>query len=200
MNNKRTFFTKAKFISIGVIIGALGTATTTSIAAQLPSLIGKKIQAEYTINVDGKELDSKAIVVDGVSHLPVRKVSEIYGADIKVKDKTITMNTNVNSETSGSSTQSEDSSPADRRKDNSKDIEGFNMSLENVNRWLEESKASLEQQKKNLDVAIKEKYDSEAISEIKEKISTIEKTIKDLEGDKKRLEKTIIELEGEQEN
>lgn len=191
MNNKKSFLLKTKFLTVGIIVGVFGTIATTSIAAQIPSLVGKKIQAEYEINVDGQKLDTKAIVVDGVSHLPVRKVSEIYGGDIKVKDKVITLNTNeVQQIEQGNNDETEE-----KKTDNSKDIKGYQASLENINSMLNGAQKGLEKDNRALQEALERKYDDDLIEKIKEKINETTEVIKKLEKSKTDIEKRIGELE-----
>ncbi|WGU92044.1 hypothetical protein QJQ58_15640 [Paenibacillus dendritiformis] len=195
MNNKKSFLLKTKFLTVGIIVGVFGTIATTSIAAQIPSLVGKKIQAEYTINVDGKNLDTKAIVVEGVSHLPVRKVSEIYGADITVKDKVITMNTKDTVEDIQQPSNNDDSTE-EKKTDNSKDIKGYQASLENINSMLNGAQKGLEKDNRALQEALERKYDNDLIEKIKEKINETTEVIMKLERSKRDIEKRIGELEG----
>lgn len=57
------------------------------------SQIGKKIQTEYTVTVDGQQLTVPAIAVDGKSYAPVRAIGEAAGYDIAVTGKYITLTT-----------------------------------------------------------------------------------------------------------
>lgn len=198
MRNKKSFFLKVKFITIGVVIGVLGTAATTSIAAQISSLVGKKIQAEYVVNVDGKKSDTKAIVVDGVSHLPVRKVSEIYGADIQVKDKVISLNTNQAADNSSDLTQAKDSSSVRRKVDNTNDIEGYKTSLKVYDGLIKDAEDYIKRKSTTLENAIKDGAGDKIITELRQGITEAEKNIKDLEAQKANVQEMIKKLEEEQ--
>lgn len=55
------------------------------------SKIGKKIQTEYTVTVDGKQLTVPAIAVDGTSYAPVRAIGEAAGYDVSVSGKSISL-------------------------------------------------------------------------------------------------------------
>lgn len=68
-----------KKIIIGIIIGMALTLSSTALADQVTTLIGKKIANEYPVFVDGKELEKKAIVVNGSSYLPVRLMGDTVG-------------------------------------------------------------------------------------------------------------------------
>lgn len=72
-----------KSFALGLIIGALLMASTSAFAT-----VGQKIEAyfsEYIIKVNGEEVDledSKIILKDGTTYLPVRKISNILGYDV----------------------------------------------------------------------------------------------------------------------
>lgn len=75
-----------KFI-VGIVVGIAVTITSTTYADEvIQSLVGKSIQGEFPVYVNGTKLDNPAIVIDGSSYLPLRKVSEIIHYDIKFDD------------------------------------------------------------------------------------------------------------------
>lgn len=78
---------KSSYLIIGLVAGALISTSASALAAQVQSLIGKKVAGEYIVKVDGKKLSDKAIVVDGKSHLPVRSITDALGAKIDVVEK-----------------------------------------------------------------------------------------------------------------
>lgn len=63
-------------------------ATSFSAHAEISSLIGKIVDGEFTININGKELNQKAIVIKGTSYLPVRSISESIGYNVKFDEGT----------------------------------------------------------------------------------------------------------------
>jgi len=76
-----------KFI-IGICaVVALTTVGATTYGA-VNSLVGKKVQSEAPVIVNGTELGN-AIIIDGVSYLPVRKVSESLGIDVTYENKKV---------------------------------------------------------------------------------------------------------------
>jgi hypothetical protein len=77
----------------GIVIGVVLMASSSAFADQIKSFVGKTVAGEYTVNVNGKVLNEKAIVVDNKSHVPLRAVSESLGATIKVEGKTIEVTT-----------------------------------------------------------------------------------------------------------
>ena len=73
-----------KFV-FGFVLGALIFGGTTVLADNV-SLIGKEIQGELTVYFNGEPLIAKAIVVDGVSYLPIRTVGNTLGARIEYRN------------------------------------------------------------------------------------------------------------------
>lgn len=72
-----------KFVA-GIIIGAF-----LMFSGQALAEVGKKIQAEYDVIVDGKKLDKKAIASAGVTYTPNRALADAVGYDIKFTDKAV---------------------------------------------------------------------------------------------------------------
>lgn len=56
------------------------------------SQIGKKIQTEYTVTIDGQKLKVPAIAVDGQSFAPVRAFGNAAGYEVSVNGKDIFLN------------------------------------------------------------------------------------------------------------
>jgi len=65
---------------IGFIAGVL-VATAGVAAADTVSLVGKKIQSEAIVTLDGEEI-GKAIITDGTSFAPIRIVAEATGLKV----------------------------------------------------------------------------------------------------------------------
>jgi len=78
-----------RFVS-GLLIGFLLAIPTYAIAEQT-SMIGKTIESEYPVIIDGKVLEVPAIVVDGRSFAPVRAIGEAVGLDVSFENQTITL-------------------------------------------------------------------------------------------------------------
>lgn len=73
---------------IGAIIGGLLVFSGQALA-ETTSLIGKKVQAENTVIVDGKELPVKAVNIGGTTFAPVRSFAEALGSGVDFKDNTV---------------------------------------------------------------------------------------------------------------
>jgi hypothetical protein len=71
-----------KKILLGVIIGML-VSLPIYVFADVTSMIGKKVETEVPVKLDGKYLDAKAIAIQGTSYLPVRSLSEAIGYNVQ---------------------------------------------------------------------------------------------------------------------
>lgn len=67
---------------IGAIAGAVLSLSATAFAAEVSTMIGKKVQGEVQIVQDGKKIDS-AIIVDGKSYAPVRSIMQSAGYNVE---------------------------------------------------------------------------------------------------------------------
>ncbi|MNC16408.1 hypothetical protein D3C76_91070 [compost metagenome] len=84
-----------KKLAAGFLAGAVLMVSTQAIGAST-SLVGKTIQAEYTVNVYGKKLADPAIVIDGKSYAPVRAIGELAGYKVSLSGKTISLDEKEN--------------------------------------------------------------------------------------------------------
>ncbi|MDC0762894.1 MULTISPECIES: hypothetical protein [Brevibacillus] len=63
---------------IGTLFGLL-IGTSISVYAEVVSMVGKVVEGELLVNINGKTLNNKAIVVDGTSYLPVHAIGDTLG-------------------------------------------------------------------------------------------------------------------------
>lgn len=68
---------------VGMIFGILLSLSTSVYAEEIKTLIGRAIEGEFPVHINGKTLSNKAIVIDGTSYLPVREFGEAVGYDVK---------------------------------------------------------------------------------------------------------------------
>lgn len=76
---------------IGFMAGVL-LMFSTSVLAEGISKIGKRIEAEFSVQLDGEELPFKAIALEGTSYAPVRSVAEALGLEVDFVDKVVVLN------------------------------------------------------------------------------------------------------------
>lgn len=74
---------------IGFITGLLFAIALPAAAAEISSLVGKTIDAEYPVIVNGKELPVKATSIDGVSSTPNRALADALNLDISFSNNTV---------------------------------------------------------------------------------------------------------------
>lgn len=79
-----------KKIAAGFLAGAILMVSAQALGAT-STLVGKKIQAEYTVNVYGKKLVDPAIIIDGKSYAPVRAIGELAGYKVSISGKNINL-------------------------------------------------------------------------------------------------------------
>jgi hypothetical protein len=69
---------------IGILIGAILTISTTAFADDIKNLIGKKVDGQQTVTLDGKSI-GKAVIIQGKSYVPVREITNGFGGNIELK-------------------------------------------------------------------------------------------------------------------
>lgn len=74
---------------IGILIGVLLSIPLSAYGQEIASLIGKSVQAENNVIVNGEELEVKAINIGGTTYSPNRAIANALGLDIKFKDNKV---------------------------------------------------------------------------------------------------------------
>jgi len=138
-----------KFIS-GVIVGAL-IMVSPQVYGAASSIIGKKIDGELVVKIDGKQA-GKAAVVDGKSYLPVRDVANELGLKIKVENKEVV----ITSTSEDKIAEEVKKQISDMKKD--EEIEKLKQEREKVSKKLEQDKSNMETSIDGIQ-RLKEKYD-----------------------------------------
>lgn len=70
------------------LAGAVFVLSATAFADDIKSLVGKKIQGEAVVELNGQVLDT-AIIVNGKSYAPVRVIGEAAGYEVSMQNKKI---------------------------------------------------------------------------------------------------------------
>ncbi|MEF3312321.1 hypothetical protein PV433_25890 [Paenibacillus sp. GYB004] len=84
-----------KFLA-GTVFGAVLAFTSSTYADDIAKLVGKQIDNEYAVTLNGKALGNKAPSIEGTAYLPVREVSEKLGLKVDFDaEKGITLNSAV---------------------------------------------------------------------------------------------------------
>lgn len=67
---------------VGMFVGAFLMIAGTALAEEITSFVGKTVQGEYPVTVDGKQIGD-SIIVEGSSFLPVRSFGESLGYKVE---------------------------------------------------------------------------------------------------------------------
>lgn len=101
---------------IGGIVGFTLALGVSAHAEEVLSLVGKQVQGEVNVKLNGQTLDSKGAIIDGSSLLPVRTLAESLGLNVDFKNGEVLLNSSTTKEASttvtDTTTQSVDSSSA----------------------------------------------------------------------------------------
>jgi hypothetical protein len=81
-----------KRIVVSFIAVILVAICTSVVHADVSSLIGKKIDGQFPVRVNGELSEVPAITIDGVSYIPLRAAGELFGANVSWIDGEIQMN------------------------------------------------------------------------------------------------------------
>ncbi|MBC8078868.1 MAG: hypothetical protein H7X86_00870 [Gorillibacterium sp.] len=104
---------KASYLAMGIALGIGLSASGEALAAVTNSLIGKTVKSEFSVYVDNRKLPDKAPVVEGRSYLPVRKLAQITGMELTIRNDAIYLKTPVKEEINVNTEQT-DKIPTDR--------------------------------------------------------------------------------------
>lgn len=77
----------SKYIAV-FIAGALLAFSGQAVADSV-SKIGKKVQGEVVVKVDGVPLEAKGLIVDGQTSVPARALAEASGYDVSFENKEV---------------------------------------------------------------------------------------------------------------
>lgn len=175
-------------------------AGTTAFAAS-SSLVGKKIEREVSIEVDGQKIETEAIVVNGTTYVPVRSVGEMSGYKVTYKGGVVRMQSSGEAmETTPDTNEGKEIPSPAREEDLDSQIKGKRNIMSSNNAEIEKQKAAIENSKKSFEeyaiykeqglkfedsVTYKEavKY----IGELEAKNETLKREIEELERQKAEL-------------
>lgn len=76
---------------IGGLVGFLLAVPFTAFGEQISTVIGKQVKSEHAVLVDGKQLDKKAILIDGTTYAPLRAVADAVGYDAAFTNNTVVL-------------------------------------------------------------------------------------------------------------
>lgn len=81
---------------IGLLCGLILATGATAYADEIKSVIGKSVEAEYPVSINGSTLETPAIIVNETGYLPVRAIANAIGYETIWDDKEgITLNKSI---------------------------------------------------------------------------------------------------------
>lgn len=115
-----------KKIVIGMILGAVLMFSGQAVADSI-SKVGKRVQAEYVVEVDGVELESMGLAIDGQTTVPARAFGDATGYDVKFTNKKVIL----------TKKEQQEVDPVESIQDQLNVINGDIEGLETLSRFLE---------------------------------------------------------------
>lgn len=88
---------KLGYVLLGVMAGIF-LSITVSVSAEQISMIGKKVDDQAVIVMDGNELSIPAIILEGTSYAPVRAIGEAVGKEVGWTEGKITLDSKTTDE------------------------------------------------------------------------------------------------------
>jgi len=159
---------------IGTVFGLVLGLSATAYADDIQSFIGQKIQGQTAVYLDGNKLDT-AIIVDGKSYTPTRRIAESSGKKVSFKEGGIYLET-PKVETPVASESDVPATPVTKR------------TLDQVNGEIR----ALTDEKKMFQEQFLDKYpdmEPDRIQMVKDKIVEIDAKLAALEAEKAELQK-----------
>lgn len=139
-----------KKVFIG-ILAVFVVMIATNAQAAVNSYIGKKIEGQFNVTVNGKQITDQAIVIEGKSYLPTRAIAETFNAEVKFDAKSginlVTENQVTETQGDGkmnSNYLAEIESLEDTIEFHQNKIKEYNMKLELDHNLSEEAKTNLQ--------------------------------------------------------
>lgn len=116
-----------KFVS-GLLVGFL-LALPAFAAAEQFSMVGKKVQVEYPVFIDGEQLPVNAIAIDGTSYAPLRVVGEAIGYDVSFKNKKVIFESKAEQKEGGGVEENNHPAPQDQETKHPYTLENVDMAI-----------------------------------------------------------------------
>lgn len=177
-----------KFVS-GVIVGVL-IMVTPQVYGAAASMIGKKIDKELAVKMDGKQVGT-AVVTDGKSYLPVRDVANEMGLKIEVTKQEISLSTTKNQATEK---ETEIEQLKEEKEQVTKKLEQYKGHVDHVTANYNKMKKAHEDMVAQTSDPLYVDTTKDAYESAKRGYESLMKSIDDCEKDLERINKRMKEL------
>ncbi|WP_314587934.1 stalk domain-containing protein [Paenibacillus terrigena] len=175
---------KMSYALIGFMAGAVVMFSTSALADNIQTLVGKKVTKEYQVKINNNAISDKAIAIDGKTYLPVRKISNELGAAVTVDNDNISITTGGGKE--------QPSSPVEATSDYSNEsVTSLNSLIETTKTRLQLDKEQKERVQEKIEQAKKDNFQpaideqSTKLKAINERIDKFNKDIQEIEAELK---------------
>ncbi|MNR93452.1 hypothetical protein D3C72_245090 [compost metagenome] len=131
-----------KFV-MGLVLGVGLTVAVSAAAEEIQSLIGKQVEGQVAVVVDGVQINVPAAIIDGTSYAPVRAVAEAVGKEVDWKEGKVILESKQEATPSAGVSISPTATPAPSSVKYSKDvieaeIQRLEVSIYNLKTIMEE--------------------------------------------------------------
>lgn len=166
---------------VGFVVGALLIFGSQTVA---DSIVGKKIEGVTKVNLNGVDLSTPAIVVEGISYAPIRAISESLGLEVGYADGMVTLKSGED--------------PVEQIKNEIKaeiQLEQEVSSLQNELSEKEEELLKLKDALKNIESLLEVEVNPDVIASAKRTKSRLEESIRQTETRINEIKQRLPELE-----
>jgi hypothetical protein len=75
--------------SLGLILGLVMALPITAFGSEVISMIGKKVDGQFPLIINGVQTEKPAVSIEGTSYIPVRSAGELFGYDVSFVDSEV---------------------------------------------------------------------------------------------------------------
>lgn len=152
------------------------------------SIVGKKVDKAVTLTVDGKELKTDAIIIDGVTYAPIRAVSDAYNSKVAYKKDRVDITTANVTDKKGEETL--------QNRTNANDVQNIEKDIKTKKGYIESNQARIKKNSESIEFNKKQYSELLVYKESGLKFEDTE-TYKYLNAENERMEKDNANLEKE---
>jgi len=168
----------SKYFAV-LIAGALMAFSGQALADSV-SKVGKRVQAEYEVVVDGKTLEAKAWAIDGQTNSPNRALGNALGYDVQFKDNQV-----VWTKKEGAKVPEV---PIEEQVTPSPESKEPQYTLESITKLIESRESALRPVRVIIDASVAEGASEEELIEVRKALKEKEDELNELKAIKAELE------------
>jgi hypothetical protein len=178
----------------GFLTGVLFTIGAGAFADAIPTMVGKKVQSETPVTVNGREIE-KAIVVEGKGYAPVRAIGEAARMNVQFGKEGIALSdesSNPINETTTPTPTPLDGKEKEKVKTYEPTLEKIEAAIKENNSLIQENQDAIDKMKENMK---KGTYSDVLMRSAETDLKLYEGNIENYKKANENLEKQKAELE-----